>query len=83
MLEVISHHTKFCEINESITTHSTRIEDRINILLRKLKNLSLLPDETYKQLFISGFGPVILYGLPKIHKDIFNTQFQFRPIFAA
>ena len=34
-------------------------------------------------MFTSGSGPGILYGLPKIHKPNFDTNFQFRLIFAA
>ena len=60
-----------------------KIEDRINNFLRKLKNMSLMSDDTYKKLFSSGSGPGILYGLPKIHKVDFAHKFQLRPIFAA
>ena len=83
MLGIISDRQKFDEIKESIHSYSTRIEDKINNFLRKLKKLKLLSDETYKSLFVSGSGPGILYGLPKIHKPNFCTEFPFRPIFAA
>ena len=83
MLGIISDKQKFDEIKESIHSYSTRIEDKINNFLRKLKKLMLLSDETYKSLFVSGSGPGILYGLPKIHKPNFCTEFPFRPIFAA
>ena len=45
--------------------------------------MSLLSDEVYKQLYVTGSGPGILYGLPKIHKSNFATDFPLRPIFAA
>ena len=32
---------------------------------------------------MTGSGPGILYGAPKIHKPNFSTEFPFRPIFAA
>ena len=83
MLGIISDRQKFNEIKDSIHSYSTRIEDKINNFLRKLKNLKLLSDKTYKHLFVSGSGPGILYGLPKIHKPNFCTEFPFRPIFAA
>ena len=51
--------------------------------MRKLKNMSLLSDEVYKQLYVTGSGPGILYGSPKIHKSNFATDFPLRPIFAA
>ena len=81
--ELISDRTKFTEITDNIHTYSTRVEDKINNFLRKMKNLKLLSDITYKKLFVSGSGPGILYGLPKIHKSNFNVNFPFRPIFAA
>ena len=31
----------------------------------------------------SGFGPGIMYGLPKIHKMGFASKLQYRPILAA
>ena len=83
MLQIISDTTKFCAIKEPLITYSLRIEDRINNFLRKLKNLSLMSDDTYKKLFVPESGPGILYGKPKVHKNNFSTQFQFRPIFAA
>ena len=83
MTNIISDKNKFVEINDSITAYSLKIEDKINRSLRKLKNLSLLSDDIYKQLYVTGSGPGILYGAPKIHKPNFSTEFPFRPIFAA
>ena len=83
MDELISDRTKFSEIKESIQVYSLRVEDKINNFLRKLKNMSLLPDETYKKLYATGSGPGILYGLPKTHKANFASNYQLRPIFAA
>ena len=83
MINIVNDTSKFIKLTESIRTISTRIEDKINNYLRKLKNLDLLYAETYKQLCSTGPGPGILYGLPKIHKPNFSTSFQFRPIFAA
>ena len=51
--------------------------------MRKLKNLSLLSDDIYEQLYLTGSGPGILFGAPKIHKPNFSTEFPLRPIFAA
>ena len=79
MVGIISDRQKFNEIKDSIHSYSTRIEDKISNFLRKLKNLKLLSDETYKNLFVSGSGPGILYGLLKIHKSNFCTEFPFRP----
>jgi hypothetical protein len=60
-----------------------KIEDKLNNFFRKIKALKVISDETYKHLFVSGSGPGILYGLPKIHKPSFGVNFPFRPIFAA
>ena len=83
MKEIIGDSSKFEEVKDSIQKFSLKIEDRINNFLRKLKNLKLIEEETFKQLYVSGSGPGILYGLPKIHKSNFAQNFQFRPIFAA
>ncbi len=45
--------------------------------------MSIVSEDIYKQLYATGTGPGILYGLPKIHKTDFSQNFQFRPIFAA
>ena len=83
MTHIISDKTKFTEITDSIQVYTLRIEDKINRFLSKLKSLSLITDQVYKQLYVSGSSPGILYGLPKIHKPNFSTAFPFRPIFAA
>ena len=38
---------------------------------------------TNNNLYVTGYGPGILYGLPKVHKANFRDNFPFRPIFAA
>ena len=83
MLKIISDPSKFEEIRVPIHKYTIKIEDKINNFLRKLKGCKLLSDEFYKKMFTSGSGPGILYGLPKVHKPNFCTNFQFRPIFAA
>ena len=37
----------------------------------------------YQKLHVTGSGPGILYGLPKIHKVTFEAEKLYRPIFAA
>ena len=54
-------------------------EDKINKLIRKLKQQNIISTSTYNFLFTSDSGPGILYGLPKIHK----TGTPLRPILAA
>ena len=50
-----------------------KTEDKINNFLLKLKNFKLLSVDTYKLLFLTGSGPGVLYGLPKINKNDFAT----------
>ena len=59
------------------------MEDKVNSFLCKLKSLNFLSADVNKKLLVSGSGPGILYGLPKVHKTDFFSKFQFRPIFAA
>jgi len=83
MLSLISDTSKFVPVNISASQLTTKTEDKINYLLRKLKNLKMLSDDVYEKLRVTGSAPGILYGLPKIHKPDFSSQFQFRPIFAS
>lgn len=83
MNTIISDASKFSIITDPIEKFSLRIEDKINNFLRKIKKLELIPQDVINKLFVSGSGPGILYGLPKIHKLDFSSKFQFRPIFAA
>ena len=83
MLELVSNKDNFQLIKENIKDFTRRSEDKINRFLSKLKNLGIITEEKYKSLYVTGSGPGILYGLPKIHKPDFCSKFQFRPIFAA
>ena len=58
--------------------YTTKIEDKINNSLRKLKDLSHISSDVYSKLYCKGSAPGILYGLHKIHKPDFSTKFQFR-----
>lgn len=83
MLSIIADDSKFKEIKDPIHKYTVKIESKINRFLGKLKNLNIFSSELYNKLYVSGSGPGVLYGLPKIHKPDFSTNFQFRPIFAA
>ena len=54
-------------------------EDKINRMLKKLKNDNIITEEEYKHLYASGSTPGTLYGLPKIHKP----NIPIRPILSA
>ena len=81
--DIISDVTKFQPISEPIEDYTVKVEDRINYLLRKLKKDNIINTQTFQSLYVSGSNPGTLYGLPKVHKSDFSTEFQFRPIFAS
>ena len=81
LLKLISDKSKFSEIKESPSKFTTRIEDKVNSLLRKLKKKGSITENLYKKMYATGTGPGILYGLPKTHKSNFSTEFPLRPIF--
>ena len=80
MNHILSDTTKFKKCsNQDSHKLAMQHEDKINRLLRKLKQQNIISTSTYNSLFTSGSGPGILYGLPKIHK----TGTPLRPILAA
>lgn len=81
--DIISDTSKFCKINVELNKYVLKVETKVNNFLSKLKSLGAISDDIYKSLYVTGSGPGILYGLPKIHKPDFSVNFNFRPIFAA
>ena len=79
METIVSDHSKFSIVTDPILKTIRQVEDKINRLLTKLKSLGMISGELYKQLFVSGSTPGILYGLPKIHKALVPL----RPICSA
>ena len=55
------------------------MEDKLNRLLRKFKDLKIFSESTFSSLYATGSVPGILYGLPKIHKP----NLPIRPILSA
>ena len=55
------------------------MEDKINYFIKKQRNSGCINEQEYKQIYVSGSSPAVLYGLPKIHKD----GMPLRPILAA
>ena len=49
----------------------------------ELKKCNHISNDLYGKLRVTGSGPGILYGLPKIHKPTFEADKLYRPIFAA
>ncbi len=64
---ILNDKTKFEIIKADWLKHIITLEDKLNRILRTLKNT--LTDVTYNYLFASGSTPGILYGLPKVHKE--------------
>ena len=83
MSKIISRSDKFEPISNDIHRESWLLEDKINSFLSELKKCNHISMDLYKKLHVSGTGPGILYGLPKIHKTNFLTEYLYRPIFAA
>ena len=65
ILKLIIDVTKFKELNEDPTF--TR-EGLLQCFLRKVKDIGLFDDNTYKQIYPSGSKLATIYGLPKTHR---------------
>ena len=76
---ILSDRSKFTVVTEPLHKILLQLEDKVNRLLNKLKKDSIITDQLYNSLHVSGSTPGILYGLPKIHK----TNVPLRPIFRA
>ena len=83
MSQIINNNNKFEIISQDIARVLWTMEDKINTFLRKIKGLGHISQALYEQLYVTGAGPGILYGLPKVHKPQFKENFLYRPIFAA
>ena len=81
--KIITNNSKFDIVQGDIKKFSLQLEDRINHFLSKLKTLGHISQSLYNQLRVTGSGPGILYGLPKVHKPNFEAEMLYRPIFAA
>ena len=75
--EILDNETKFKKIEGDWFKIILKLEDKLNRLLRSIKNK--LPENSFDFLFASGSLPGILYGLPKIHKE----NCPIRPILSA
>ena len=64
--EIVSDTSKFKLIKSDIQTAILKYEDKLNRLLRKIKNNT--NDNLSNNLYASGTKPGHLYGIPKIHK---------------
>ena len=77
MKSILSDRTKFKEVTGSLFTQIIKLEDKLNRILRSIKdNIGLI---NFNYLYASGTSPGIMYGLPKIHKN----NIPFRPIIST
>ena len=65
---ILKDKSKFRLITESAFSFITRVEDKLNRLLRELLKLEIINKNTFAYLSPSGTSPGVLYGLPKTHK---------------
>ena len=63
---ILGDRSKFTVLNVDFSSHILKLEDKLNRLLRSVKDI--IGENIYNQLKISGSRPGTLYGLPKIHK---------------
>ena len=63
---ILSDSNKFRLVKAELATQTLKLEDKLNRLLRKIKDS--IGTNVYNKLFASGSRPGYLYGLPKIHK---------------
>ena len=80
MNDILSDTKKFNLVTEPHFKVATRIEDKINRFLVKIKNSHSITNELYSDLHCTGTSFGILYGLPKVHK---GNPVPLRPILAA
>ena len=79
MMDILNDVTKFKVISDNIFTLILKSEDKLNRLLRKLKESCVIDNEIFSNLFASGSRPGVMYGLPKVHKG----NCPLRPILSA
>nr|XP_027235498.1 uncharacterized protein LOC113826809 [Penaeus vannamei] len=78
---LLSDHTKFKKLENEPFSKIIQLEDKLNRMLKCLKDSDTISSDTYNQLRTSGSGslPGMLYGLSKIHE----LDVPIRPILSA
>ena len=83
---LLSDTTKFREVvipENKRLLELEKIEKRVRACLSKLENKGKLEKSMVEMLKPIGSKPGVLYGLPKIHKDLVNGAPKFRPILSS
>ncbi len=65
--EILDYYTKFRKIDGDWFKVTLKLENKLNRLLRIIKNQ--LPHSSFEYLFALGSLLGVLYGLPKIHNQ--------------
>nr|XP_027213046.1 uncharacterized protein LOC113806129 [Penaeus vannamei] len=65
---LLSDLTKFKKLGNEPFSKIIQLEDKLNRMLKCLKDSDTISSDTYNQLRASGSLPGMLYGLPKIYK---------------
>ena len=66
MNTILKDKSKFRKSNVNVFDYIVKLEDKLNRILRTIKDK--IGEEIYNWLHASGSGPGIMYGLPKVHK---------------
>jgi len=74
---ILADSSKFKLLNVDLSSHLLKLEDKLNRLLRPIKET--INEATYNSILASGSRPGCLYGLPKVHK----TGTPLRPIVSS
>ena len=80
MNDILVDTSKFIKlVNSDLHKLITKIEDKVSRFVNNLAALTVIDPNECQSLKPTGSSPAILYGLPKIHKDLIPL----RPIMAA
>ena len=81
ILEIINGTTKFKKLEDNPML--TR-EGQLQRFLRKIKEKNLFDENMYKKIYPCGSKPAAIYGLPKTHKMLFDSDdFSLRPTISS
>ena len=81
ILEIINDTAKFKKLKDNPTL--TR-EEQLQRFLRKINDKNLFDENTYKKLYPWGSKLATIYGLPKTHKVLFDSDnFSLRPVISS
>ena len=79
MEDILKDSSKFEKSSSLPFSLALSTEDKVNRTLAKMKKLSLITDDVYRNVYSTGSSPGVLYGLTKVHKE----GHPLRPILAA